>query len=333
VSDHDQDDQVTLAVDAVWQQLLPGLEQHFAGTAVSRRHRHARRAAGLGLAVALVGTGGAVAARALLGDPAPPAVQASIGAVDDGMPADLQLRPDITNARSVARDGDAVLYAADLPDGGVCTELALAGRPAGAVCVPGSTRLAPIEASIPGIPEDRDTPVVIGGRLNVAADGATVVLGGKERLPVEVAPGGYFVVALDAAQSQDARVALSIEARRGDAVIASVDLTDAFTPEAGRFEPIGLEMVSGDGDLTKVLSVRGSVTVPGATAVRLVFPDGTTQEVALRAGGDYELVLPAERQSDLARRPGRLVAVDGAGRELASRIVASVSYWRAHEGG
>src|SRR4249920_2630847 len=72
VSDHDHDDQITLAVDAVWQQLLPGLEQHFASRAVPRRHRHARRAAGFGLAVALVGTGGAVAARALLGEPAPP---------------------------------------------------------------------------------------------------------------------------------------------------------------------------------------------------------------------------------------------------------------------
>ena len=333
MSDHDHDDQITLAVDAVWQQLLPGLEQHFASRAVPRRHRHARRAAGFGLAVALVGTGGAVAARALLGEPAPPAVQASIGAVDDGMPADLQLRPDVTNARSVARDGDAVLYAADLPDGGVCTELAVAGRPAGAVCVQGGRPLAPIEASIPGTPEDRDTPVVIGGRLNVAADGATVVLDGQERLPVELAPGGYFVIALDAARSQAARMALSIEALRGDAVIASIDLTDAFTPEGGRLEPIGLEMVSGDGDLTKVVSVHGTVTVPGATAVRLLFPDGTTQEIGLRAGGEYELVLPVERQGDLAQRPGRVVAVDAAGRELASRIVASVSYWRAHEGG
>ena len=88
--------------------------------------------------------------RALVGDAAPPAVQASLGGVDEGMPPDLRLNPDVANARSVAVDGDAVLYAADLPGGGVCTEIATAGKPNGAVCRTSTQPPAPIDATIPG---------------------------------------------------------------------------------------------------------------------------------------------------------------------------------------
>lgn len=338
MTDRSDEGGVARAVDTVWRQLEPALEQHYAGLVAvvpqdARRtgRRRTRRAVGFGLALAVVGTGGAVAARALLGDPAPPAVQASIAAVDEGMPADLRLQPDVTNARSVARDGDAVLYAADLPDGGTCTELAIAGRPAGAICVRGGAA-APIQASIPGTPEDTTGPVVVGGRVNVVADRAVVVADG-ERLPVALEPGGYFVASLDAERSAAARRELSIEARQGDAVVATVDLSDAFSPERPLAEPISLELVSGEGDLSRVVSVHGAITVPGATAVRLVYPDGTATEVTVGPDGRYELTLPTDRQADLADRPGRVIALDAAGHELASRAVAAVSWWRAHEGG
>lgn len=346
MTDRSDEGSVALAVDAVWQQLEPAIERHYAGLRpvvlpielergepiASLGRRRARRVVGLGLALAVVGTGGAVAARALLGDPAPPGVQASIGAVDEGMPPDLRLRPDVTNARSVARDGDAVLYAADLPGGGMCTELAVAGRPAGAVCLRGTAR-APIEASIPGTPEDVSEPVVVGGRVNVDADHVIVVVGGAEEVPVGLEPGGFFVLALDPGRSAAARRGLVVEALRDAGVVASVDLSDAFTPEHPMGEAISLELVSGDGDLTRVVSVSGTVSVHGATAARLVYSDGTTQDVALGSGGQYELVLPVDRRHDLADRPGRVVAIDGTGRELASRVVAAVSWWRAHEGG
>ena len=338
MTDRSDEGGVALAVDTVWRQLEPALEQHYAGLVAvvpqdARRtgRRRTRRAVGFGLALAVVGTGGAVAARALLGDPAPPAVQASIAAVDEGMPADLRLQPDVTNARSVARDGDAVLYAADLPDGGTCTELAVAGRPAGAICVRGGAA-APIQASIPGTPEDTGRPVVVGGRVTVVADRAAVVADG-ERLPVALEPGGYFVLSLDAGRSAAARRGLSVEALQGDAVVASVDLSDAFNPERPLAEPISLELVSGEGDLSRVVGVHGVVTVPGAAATRLVYPDGTATEVTVGPDGRYELTLPADRQGDLADRPGRVVALDAAGHELASRAVAAVSWWRAHEGG
>jgi hypothetical protein len=339
MTDRSDEDGVAVAVDTVWRQLQPALEQHYAARTAAVRpierqpgRRRTRRAAGLGLAIVVVGTGGAVAARALLGDPAPPSVQASLAAVDEGMPADLRLQPDVANARSVARDGDAVLYAADLPDGGTCTELAIAGRPAGAICVRGTAR-APIQASIPGTPEETANPVVVGGRVDVAADHVVAVLAGDERLPAVLEPGGYFVLSLDPAGSAAARRGLSLEALKGDTVVASVDLSDAFTPERPPAEPISLELVSGDGDLTRVERVYGTVNMPGTATVRLVFPDGGATEAAVGPDGRYELALPADRQADLAERPGRVVALDAAGHELASRAVAAVSWWRAHEGG
>ena len=256
MTDRSDEGAVAVAVDTVWRQLEPALEHHYAardrvGGPVERHpgRRRTRRVVGFGLAIAVVGTGGAVAARALLGDPAPPSVQASLAAVDEGMPADLRLQPDVANARSVARDGDAVLYAADLPDGGTCTELAISGRPAGAICVRRSAT-APIQASIPGTPEETTSPVVVGGRVNVGAERLVAVVAGDQRLPITLGPGGYFVLSLDRAASAAARRGLSLEAAQDDTVVAAVDLSDAFTPERPLAEPISLALVSGDGDLT-----------------------------------------------------------------------------------
>ena len=81
------------------------------------------------------------------------------------------------------------------------------------------------------------------------------------------------------------------------------------------------------------MRVHGTVTVPGTAAVRLILPDGTATETAVGPDGRYELALPSDRQGDLAERPGRVVALDAAGHELASRTVAAVSWWRTHEGG
>jgi len=340
MTDRADDGAVAVAVEAVWEQLRPAVERHYAVLAgpggdhlANRRRRHVRRVVAGGLAVAVVGAGSAVAARALLGDPAPPAVRSSISAVDEGMPADLRLQPDVAHARSVARDGDAVLYAADLKDGGECTELALAGRPAGAICVRGGAERSPIDASIPGTPEDVTSPVVVGGRINVAADHAALVLDGGRQIPMALEPGGYFVAALGATDSATARRGLAVQATLDGALVASVDLSDAFTPERPSAEPISLELVSGDGDLVAVVAVHGSVTVPGAVAVRLVYPDGEFESVPIGPGGRYDLVLPVERRGALAERPGRIVAIDADGHELASRAVAAVSWWRAHQRG
>ncbi len=255
-----------------------------------------------------------------------------MAAIDEGMPDDLRLNPDVSNARSVARDGDAVMYAADLPDGGVCTEIAVGGKPAGAICRSGNEAPQPIEASIPGTPEDpASTPVVVGGRVAADADRVVVVVGEEVRIPVVLAPGGFFVVALDEVESAAGRQRMLIEASKGSDLVASIDVSDAFTPESGTLDPIAAELISGDGDLSRVVSIYGTVQVARATTIRLVYPDGSSTEVAVGPDGHYEVALPAARQDDLADLPGRLIAVDLTGRELASRMVAAVSYWRTHD--
>jgi hypothetical protein len=320
-------------VDDVWAELEPAATRFLAEPTRRERTRHRRRSVGLAVVAVAIGAGAtAAAARALVGSPAPPAVQRSLAGVDEGMPADLRLNPDVTHARSVAVDGRAVLYAADLPAGGVCTEIALAGRPMGAVCRAGTDRKVPIEATIPGTPEDTGALVVVAGRVFDPADGGRLVTADGHAITLVLQTGGYFIVELGAAESAAARDGLRIVADRGGRKIAETDLSEAFTPERGRLDPIAVEMVSGSGDLAKVVRFFGSVRVKGAVAIRLEYPDGTGVDAPLGPGGSYAFNLPPAAQSAFARAPGRLVALDGAGHELASRTVAAVSFWHANEG-
>jgi hypothetical protein len=322
-------DQVLVAavVRDVWLELKPAAQRHIGARSDGVRRHRARRVTGVVLAGVALAAGGAAAAQVLVGDAAPPAVQASLGGVDEGLPPDLRLNPDVANARSVAVDGDAVLYAADLPGGGVCTEIATAGRPNGAVCRTSTQPQPAIDATIPGTPEDASGPVVVGGRVNVDADAVALVTSDGRRLAVTMQPDGYYIVELNAADSAAAREGLRIEAAREGSVVASLDVSDAFTSEIGHADPIGLEMVSGSGDLTKVVSIYGTVQDAAAVTVRLIYPDGSTADTPVGAGGRYELTLAPERQGALDTAPGRLVAVDANGKELASRTVAAVSWW------
>ncbi len=318
---------VAAVVRDVWLELKPAAQRHLVTRSAGARRHRARRVTAVVLTGVALAAGGAAAAQVLVGDAAPPAVQASLGGVDEGMPPDLRLNPDVANARSVAVDRDAVLYAADLPGGGVCTEIATAGKPNGAVCRPSTQPPAPIDATIPGTPEGASgVPVVVGGRVNLGADAVALVIGGR-RLAVTMQPDGYYVVELDAPDSAAARQGLRIEATRDGNLVASLDVSDAFTSEVGHVDPIGLEMVSGEGDLTKVVSVYGTVQDATAVTIRLIYPDGSTADAPIGADGRYELTLAPDRQGALASAPGRLVAVDASGKELASRTVAAVSWW------
>ena len=323
-------DQVLVAtiVRDVWLDLQPAAQRHLMTRSEGVRRHRARRVTGVVLTGVALAAGGAAAAQVLVGDAAPPAVQASLGGVDEGLPPDLRLNPDVANARSVAVDGDAVLYAADLPGGGVCTEIATAGKPNGAVCRTSTQPPAAIDATIPGTPEDAaGVPVVVGGRVNLDADAVALVTSDGRRLAVTMQPDGYYIVELDAPDSAAARQGLRIEATLHGNVVASLDVSDAFTSEIGHVDPIGLEMVSGPGDLTKVLSIYGTVQDATAVTVRLIYPDGSTADTPVGADGRYELTLAPDRQDALDSAPGRLVAVDANGKELASRTVAAVSWW------
>jgi hypothetical protein len=327
---HSDDRAVLAVVDDVWGDLRAAAERRLAEPPVHHRSRRVRQV-GFGAAAAVVLLGGAATARALLGDPPPPEVAEDLARVDDGMPADLRYDPDVANARSVAADGDAVLYVADLAGGGTCTEVAVAGRPEGAVC---ETRSRPLEVTIPGTPEDGPgRTVVVAGRVNVEADAVELVIeDGAGRVAPVLRPGGYFIVQLSDRDSAAARHGLRIDALLDGAVAATLDLTAAFEPEPEEpLDPIASELVSDSNDLSLVLGVHGSVQVDGAVTIRLVFPDGGQVESALDARHRYDLEIAADRRDDFADSPGQLVALDAGGQELARRSVAAVSYWRAHE--
>jgi hypothetical protein len=336
MTDKRDDDWISATVTDVWSTLRPAAEaKQAAQTMPDWRHR-ARlhwRAIAVAIAAVLLGIGGTAAAQALLGAPAPPSVKSSIGAVDAGLPADLRLYPDAVNARAVAAGGKAVLYAADLPDGGVCTELAIGARPLGVTCSTRKQRSASaIDVTIPGTPEDDPSlPIVVGGQVNFAADAVQLVADRRQLIPVQVEPAGFFVAALTKDQSLAARRGLRIDVLRAGKVVASRDLSAAFAPEPTRRDPIAVEMVSGPDDLTQLRSFYGSVQLKKAVTVRLEFPDGTAMEQPLGRGGRFDFQLPEARSRDFARLPGRLVALDADGRVLASRKVGAVSYWRARE--
>lgn len=329
------DADITRVVGEVWTCLEPAAAMYLAPDRAATRRAHRRRAAGLAVALVAVGVGGSAAAVAVFGGSAPPAVQTSIASVDEGLPADLQLHPDATHARSVAVSGSAVLYVADLPDGGHCSEVAISGRPKGAVCRTAAQLAAdPLELTIPGTPEDREAYVTVAGRLGGPIDSIELITAIGERVPVALGDGGYFIVQLDEQQSAAARQSLHIEARRAGETVVTRDLSTAFAPETTTLDPIAVEMVSGPNGLTDVSSFYGRVRVQGAVTVRLVFPDGTTQDAPIAADGRYDVAVPVDRRSAFADRPGRLVVIDASGAEVASRTVAAVTYWvRAEQGG
>lgn len=332
-NDDDLVDPTEAAVDAVWQQLEPGIATLLAERRHTSRFRSRRRSGWIAVGVGLVGVGvgGTAAARMLTGQPAPIPVQDDIAAVDEGMPADLRLNPDVTNARSVASDGDAVLYAADLKDGGVCTEVALGAAPLGAVCRKPAQPTQAIEVTVPGIPERSDPRVIIAGRVNVKADRANVVFADGSQRPVRIESAGFYVIELTGADAEAARLGSTVQALRDGAVIATVDVSAAFVEEPANSETLSLEMVSGPGDLTEVIRVYGTVRVPGGVRVLLIYPDGGTESTSINGDSSYQLTLAADRRRALADAPGRLVVVDLHGLELASRPVAAVSWWHSHD--
>jgi len=102
--------------------------------------------ASLALAGSAAGTG-----IELLGSPAPPAVRRDLRDVDHGMPRDLRLNPDVTQARAVAAANGSVVYFAPLKGGGYCAELVTqAAGSRGAVCSTAQqAQRTPISVTVP----------------------------------------------------------------------------------------------------------------------------------------------------------------------------------------
>lgn len=287
-----------------------------------------------GAAVVTVAIGSAAAASGVLGDPAPEPIRAHLAAVDEGLPDDLRVNPDVEHAMAVASTATGVLYAADVIGGGYCYEVATEGvRPRGAVCVrPDRVGEQPIAISAP-IPSDPTAALLVAGRINDAGIASVVA-----RYPdgtsedIEAGLDGYWMFEVgDAARQLALFDGLEIVGLGADgtelAVVAVPPLADDDPTGTAHDaeQPIFVSTISEGQDLTLVLGIEGSVNVEGASTLELQYPDGTTAAVPLAADGTYALMLPAERHSDFAAATGQLVARDATGAIIATAPVSSVA--------
>jgi hypothetical protein len=301
--------------------------------------RPSRRRRTMWIAATVVGTSAlatAAAASGLLGEPAPEPIRADLAAVDQGLPEDLRTNPDVENAMAVASTAAAVLYAADVKDGGYCYEIATEGdQPRGAVCVTAS-RLGDraIEITAP-IPLDDAAPLLVGGRIN---DGRVERIVARypngTSVDVELGLSGYWLLEVpEGARDVALTTGLEIVGVGSDGQDVSTVAVPPLRDEdpAGALDaaqPIFVSTISSESDLTLVLGVEGSVNVAGATTLELKYPDGSVTTIALAADRSYQLILPDDRQSDFANAVGQLVARDSDGTTVATTSFSSVANLR-----
>ena len=321
-------------LDAILADLMPAARRLAARRRA--RRRTARIAAAAVAALALGGTA-AVAGFDILGSPAPPAVQRDLRGVDRGMPRDLRLDPRVDEARAVAATGDSVVYYAPLAGGGYCAELVTNGaRPRGAVCSTDAvTGAEGMSVTVPFTdPVTDDSPVTVSGRVSKPGAAAVELVypdGGTDS--VAVGERGFYVADVPSPHLTAVhRHGLLLVARGDDggSLAQAVIPTDAITPptEAERpHDPIELDTVSTESDLTLVLRVRGSLYVHGVDHLTLRYPDGRTVTIEPR-GDRFDYAVPSERQGDLMT-PGAITAYDAHGNVLAERPVAAVAYWHS----
>lgn len=299
-----------------------------------RRRRRAIATVASAAIVALTAAGFGTAA--LLGWPAPEHVKREIAAVDQGLPADLRLNPDVEHARSVAATENATLYAASLRSGGSCTEIVTAGeRGRGATCTAHS---AALDVTMPFDDQSGpDSPVVIGGRVN-AETGASLqarYVDGSS-YPIPLGDDRYFLFDVPAAlrPSVHASGVVLTAYDQGGAVVGRAtipaDWDDAAVPDEQA--PLYASTRSDESDFTKVYGLEGHVSASGAARLELEYGDGTRVVIPIEADGNYEYAVPASRVDDFMQ-PRRLVALDEQGQEVASAWVAAVAYWRGRERG
>jgi len=326
-----------LTEDALRSDLLAA----YGGLLARRRHRLAlvRGVAVCSLAV-LALAGAAFGTAALLGWPAPPHVKKEIAAVDQGLPADLRLNPDVEHARAVAATETATLYAASLRDGGSCTEMVTGGdRGRGATCTTGAQLASrPLDVTMPfDAQSGPDSPVVVGGRVNAEAGANLQVLyadGSSD--PIPLGDDRYFLFEISAAHRASVHASgLELVARdEHDAVVARAmvpaDWDDPAVPDEQA--PLYVSTRSDASDFTKVHGLEGHVSAPGATQLELDYGDGTRTSIPLQADGSYDYAVPADRIDDFMQ-PRQLTALDNGGQVIASAWVAAVAYWRGQERG
>jgi hypothetical protein len=326
----------TEEADAVLQRVIAGGFEPLDVAAGATPRRRARRSVVLAIALLVAGAGVAAGSQ-LLGGPAPSPVKHDLAGVDQGMPSDLRYNPDVTNARLVAQADGASLYAATLPAGGYCSEIVTpTSGPAGAICVTaGSVDQEAIHVTVPfDDPITASSPIVIGGRVNPAgAVSLQATFNDGSTQSVTLGDDGFFVFAVTTAHLSEAHthgVMLAASNAVGTEIASvAVPPSDTSNPEKqDSKQPIFVSTISDENDLTKVFGVEGSVNIPAAATLELMYPDGTSVDIPLAADGSYRYELPQGRTGDLFDAPGWLIALDASGNELARTPVAAVAYWR-----
>jgi hypothetical protein len=320
-----------------WESLGEQLQVAYANFLASKRRRWRRAKLGLiAVGAALVVAGAALGAA--LTWLASEHVQKEIAAIDRGLPADLRLNPDVSGARAVAETDSATLYAADLQDGGYCSEIVTdGGRGRGVTCsTAAEVQARPIDVALPSDDDASDsTPVTLGGRVNVSAAGLELsyAAGGEDAVPL--ADGGFFLFAVPErhlAAAHESEMTLTARASDGGVLArASIPADWAGPAVPDEEQPLYVSTRSDSSDFTKVYGIEGHVGADGAASLQLRYQDGTRVAIPLD-GNSYFYAIPPERQDDFMT-PQLLVALDDQGAVVAQAPVAAVAYWTGKQRG
>ncbi len=323
----------------IFDQLQQDLVSAYSGL-VERRRRKRRqlRVAVIAAGALLLLTGTAFGLALLLGWPAPEHVKRELAAVDQGMPEDLRLNPDVEHAVAVAATETATLYAAGLRGGGSCSEIVTADdRGRGANCTTaGQFGSRPLDVTLPSDPDAKpETPVVVGGRINVP-NGASLelVYADGSADPVPLGDDHYYLFDVPAARLASVHAdGFEVVARdAGGGVVArtKVPATWDDPPKPDNEAPIYVNTHSDASDFTKLYGFDGFVGAVKATTLVLDYGDGTKVPIPIQEDRSYEYVVPADQVDDFMQAR-TLVALDADGAVVASTPVAAVAWWRGRE--
>jgi hypothetical protein len=313
--------------EAIWSGLWIAYGGH-----IERRRRRFRRAkiAALGLIATLTVVGAATGALVVL--VAPTSVQSDLAAVDQGLPADLRLNPDVSAARLVASDGSSALFAADLRNGGYCGEIVTgSGRARGAICATrGDLRSHPIEVALPSDDSaSNSSPMTIGGRVNATADRLEIVYGDGSTGEIPLADDRFFVFEVPTRHREGVHLSETTLIARDErgAITAQTSIPADWDGHAvpDESQALFVSTYSDSSDFTKVDGIEGHVAAPVADSLELRYVDGKTATIPLD-GGRYVYTVPSSRAGDFMR-PQLLVALDRSGNVVARAQVAAVAYW------
>jgi hypothetical protein len=312
------------------------------GGLIERRRRRGRRVrvGAIASAALLVLTGAALGISILLGWPAPEHVKRELAAVDQGMPEDLRLNPDVEHAVAVAATDTATLYAATLRGGGSCSEIVTADdRGRGATCTTSSQYVSrPIDITLPfDEGETPEKPVVVGGRINESgATSLSINYADGSSDEIELGDDHYYLFDVPAARLASVREdGFELVARNNDGTVVARGVVPGSWDDPAKPDqeaPIYVNTHSDSSDFTKVYGLDGYVGAEGATTLRLRYGDGTTISIPIRDDRSYEYTVPADRVDDFMK-PRTLEALDAGENVVASTAVAAVAYWHGRERG